>query len=284
MNVTLFGRTSSLAAGLVYLAFLLPIHADTDDMQLPDLTVRGQTGGPHSSFGKFRDRSRSVLNFKPKTHVRDTNLAVLFAGESMVPGAQMWMYPDGSGYPMPSMSDARAKNGRYSLEVRLKPDSYSGGAVCSPSPIDLKPFLGKGFLDLWVQGASGQEVFSIGLLDNGNNAIGRPLQVWVSSRSFGKITKDDWRHIRVPLKAFGLRGSYWSEEIGARVFSALNWTSISCFSFDIDKDRFKSFQVWMDDVAIYKTGPKDSAAGGTPYSLSNEDFDDFSAGSAKDSK
>lgn len=250
-------------------------RASTEDLELPDRTVYGQGGGAHSSFSQLRNRSRAVINFKPKVKLRNPNIAAQFVSEAVIPGAQIWAYPDGGGYPMPAITDAQAKEGKYSLEVNLKPDAYSGGAVCSPSPIDLTPYMDKGALELWVKGAEGKEVFSIGLLDNGNNPVGRPLQVWVSSRSYGRVLKGEWRRILVPLKAFPDRGSYWSEEVNARIFSALNWSAISCFSFDIDKERFKSFKVWMDEVQVYKRAPKSEAGTGEGYKYENEDFQDF---------
>jgi hypothetical protein len=269
MNPTL---ASLLAAALMCAS---APRAASEDIELPDRTVIGKSGGAHSSFSQLRDRSRAVLNFKPKVKYRNPNLAAQFVGEATVAGAQIWAYPDGSGYPMPAMTDAQAKEGKYALEVNLKPDAYAGGAVCSPSPLDLTPYIDKGALELWVKGAEGKEVFSIGLLDNGNNPVGRPLQVWVSSRSYGRVMKDEWRKIVIPLKAFGARGSYWSEEINARVFNALNWSAISCFSFDIDKERFKSFKVWMDEVLVSKRAPKNAAGVGEGYKYSNEDFEDF---------
>jgi hypothetical protein len=248
--------------------------SEPDEVQLPDRSVTTR-GGIHSSFNDFKSRSRAVLNFKTKVKKRNPNVAVTFVDETVVPGAQIWMYPDGSGYPLPSMTDAQAKDGKFSFEVSLKADVYSGGAICSPSPLDLSKYQESGMLEFWVKGSEGSEIFSIGLLDNGNNPVGRPLQVFVNSRSFSKVLKEDWRRIRIPLKAFGSRGSYWSEELNARISNSLNWSGISCFSFDIDKERFKTFKVWFDGVTVFKKMPKDSHAIGQGYTLSNEDFEDF---------
>lgn len=248
-----------------------------DTLQLENLRVkaRKRPSFPRSGFQEMRNRSASVLKFRKKVRLKDPNVAANFVGEAMVPGAQVWMYPDGAGYPRPSMSDKQARDGRFSLELVLKADAYSGGAVCSPSPIDLSKNLETGMLELWVKGAEGKEVFSIGLLDNGNNGAGRPLQVSVSSRSHAKVLGDQWKKIQVPIRAFGIRGSFWSEEMNARVFNTFNWTSVSCLSFDIDKDRHKSFRVYLDDAVIYKKAPGGMAAGGSGYAFSNEDFQDF---------
>ena len=266
---TLLGSALGVSPGGAHWAS----QSDPGDVELPDRTVTGKAS--KSKFGEMRNRSDAVLRFRPKAKKRNPNIAAAFVGETPIAGAQIWMYPDGSGYPAPTMTDAQAKEGKYSLQVVLKADSYAGGAVCSPSPLNLKPYLETGMLELWLKGAEGKEVFSIGLLDNGNNPVGRPLQVWVSSRSYARTPKNDWKLIRIPLKTFGVRGSYWSDEVGARIFNVLNWSAISCFSFDIDKERHKSFKVWMDGVVVYKKGPKDGATAGEGYSLSNEDFEDF---------
>jgi hypothetical protein len=264
---------------LAFLAFaLLPPAPGAEppangDMELPDRTITGKAS--KSRFGEMRNRSRPVLQFRPKVKKRDPNVAVTFVGETPVAGAQIWAYPDGSGYPAPTMTDVQAKEGKFALQVVLKADAYAGGAICSPSPLDLRPYLETGVLELWLKGSEGKEVFSIGLLDNGNNSVGRPLQVWVSSRSYARTPKDDWKQIRIPLKSFGGRGSYWSEEVTARVFNVLNWSAISCFSFDIDKERHKNFKIWMDGVVVYKVGPKGGATAGEGYTISNEDFEDF---------
>jgi hypothetical protein len=252
-------------------------RADSPDdaLRLPDRSATGHGGG-HTGFDKLRARSKKVLAFRPKVKVRRENIAAEFVGEQTIAGAQIWAYPDGGGYPLPAMTDAQAKDGEMSLEVSLKPDAYAGGAVCSPSPLDFSRILETGALEFWVKGDQGKEVFSVGLLDNGNNPAGRPLQVWVSSRSYSKVVNDGWRRIRIPLKAFGSRGSYWSEEVNARISNTLNWSAISCFSFDIDKDRFKGFKIWLDDVVVYKKAPKENGAvGGNEYAISNEDFEDF---------
>lgn len=248
-----------------------------DTLQLEGKSVRAKKrpSFPKSGFQEMRNRSASVLNFRKKVRLRDPNVAVAFVGETMVPGAQVWMYPAGSGFPLPSMSDKQARDSRFALEVTLKADAYSGGAVCSPSPIDLSQHLQTGMLEVWVKGAEGKEVFSLGLLDNGNNGAGRPLQVWVSSRSHAKVLKDEWKKIQVPVRAFGVRGSYWSEEINARVFNTFNWSQVSCLTFDIDKERHKSFRVFIDDAVVYKKAPGTAPAGGDGYAFSNEDFQDF---------
>ncbi|MDB5105255.1 MAG: cellulose-binding domain protein [Fibrobacteres bacterium] len=269
-------------AAILALALSLPVWSDTDDaLRLPDRAVTGQSGGTHSSYSEMRERSRKVLNFRPKIKTRRPNIAAEFVGESVIPGAQIWAYPDGGGYPAPAITDFQAQDGKYSLEVSLKADAYAGGAICSPSPLDFSAYLETGALEFWIKGDQGKEVFSIGLLDNGNNPMGRPLQVSVSSRSYSKVLNNEWRRIRVPLKAFGGRGSYWSEEVNARIFSTLNWSAISCFSFDIDKERFKTFKVWMDNVVVYKKAPKDNTPAGEEYSISNEDFEDFPGGASQ---
>jgi hypothetical protein len=247
--------------------------SDTLAVDLPSTNVMGKKNT--SKFRAMRDRSKDVTEYQIRRKNRDPNLIAEFVAESVIPGAQIWMYPAGAGYPLPLLTDAKAHTGKASLEVVLKADAYSGGAICAPAPIDIAPYVEKGMLEFWVLGAEGQEVFSIGLLDNGDNPVGRPLQVSVSSRSFSKVDGKEWKRIRVPLKAFGARGSYWSEEVNARISSSLNQKSISCFSFDIDKDRHKSFKIWLDDVRMVKVAPPGAAVGGSGYIISNENFQDF---------
>ncbi|MDB5048786.1 MAG: cellulose-binding domain protein [Fibrobacteres bacterium] len=264
--------------GISLCAASLAAAQDTASVELPTKTVIGKKNA--SKFHGIRDRSRDVLEYQIRRKNRDPNVIAEFVGEGVIPGAQVWMYPAGSGYPLPGMTDAKAHSGRASLEVVLKADAYSGGAICAPAPLNIAPYLESGVLEFWVQGAEGQEVFSIGLLDNGDNPIGRQLQVMVNSRSFSKVKKGEWKRIRIPLKAFGSRGGYWSEEINARISGALNNSSISCFSFDIDKERHKTFKIWIDDARLLKTAPGGAAATGSGYALSNEDFQDFPANGA----
>jgi hypothetical protein len=250
-----------------------------DTLRLEDHRVkaRKRPALPKSGFEEMRKRSSPVLDWKKKVRLKDPNVAAQFVGEVMVPGGYTWMYPAGSGYPVPSMTDKQAHDSRFSLEVHLKHDAWSGGAVCSPTPFDLAPYLETAVLEIWARGAEGKEVFGIALLDNGNNGAGRPLQVTVNSRSFTKVLNSEWKKIQVPLRAFGSRGSYWSEELNARVSNAFNWSQVNCLSFDIDKERFKSFRVYIDDAVIFKKAPGGAAAGGAGYTFSNEDFQDFPA-------
>lgn len=275
LEISGIARLLSLLAAL---ALARPALAAEDTLELAPRNVKGKK--ERSRFDEIRNRSRDVLEWKPSRRAKDPNVIAEFVGEATIPGAQIWMYPAGAGYPLPGMTDAQAHTGRFALEMTLKADAYSGGAVCSPAPLDLTRYIDKGMLELWVRGAEGQEVFSIGMLDNGNNPMGRPLQVWVNSRSFSKVGKDGWSRIRIPIKAFGARGSYWSEELNTRIYSQLNLTSISCFSVDIDKERHKAFKVWFDDVKLYKVGPG-GAVGGAGYAVVNEEFEDFPVAAAK---
>lgn len=291
MSRSSFLPPASLPAALLAalgLAFASPVQSAEpvgarDTLQLENLRVkaRKRPSLPQSGFQEMRKRSASVLNWKKKVRLKDPNVAAQFIGEVMVPGGYTWMYPAGSGYPVPSMTDKQAHDSRFSLEVHLKHDAWSGGAVCSPAPFDLAPFMETAVLEIWARGAEGKEVFSIALLDNGNNGAGRPLQVTVNSRSFTKVLNSEWKKIQVPLRAFGTRGSYWSEEVNARVSNAFNWSQVNCLSFDIDKERFKSFRVYIDDAVVFKKAPGGASAGGSGYAFSNEDFQDFPAASDK---
>src|SRR4051812_30221590 len=111
------GRATLTSAAILALTLSLPAWTDSDEdaLRLPDRVVTGQGGGTHSSYSKLRDRSKSVLNFRTKVRSRRPNIAAEFVGENVIPGAQIWAYPDGGGYPAPAITDAQAHDGKFSL-------------------------------------------------------------------------------------------------------------------------------------------------------------------------
>ena len=66
--------------------------------------------------------------------------------------------------------------------------------------------------------------------------------------------------------------SYWSDALNKRVSAPFNWKGIRCLGMDIDKNRFTSFKVYVDDIRIVKKVPKGLGGGGDGYPFKNEGF------------
>lgn len=226
-----------------------------------------------TSFAGFNDvRERTQEIFKEKEPPEDrSNIALSFVEERLGAGAYATVYPWPE-TPRPGMTDLEgADSSFYALEVRLKHDAWSGTAICLSSMVDLSPYYEEGALEIWVKGTKGNEVFDVTLLDNGINSDGFPQRVYMSTRSYTVVSKDNWTQLYVPLADLGGVGSYWSETEGKRISNPFNWSGVNCFGIDIEKNRFDSFRVYVDNVRVLKkVPPRDNA--GVEYPFSNEGY------------
>jgi hypothetical protein len=249
MNIGHFGRSLFLGAGLSSLLV-------------------------SNSFAGFKEIStRNAKKFeivRIETPKDAENVILSFVEEIMNPGTYATVYPWPLA-PRPAMSDLDGYESSYSLEVELKADAWSGGALCLSNGIDLTDYYKTGALEFSVKGTLNKEVFEVGLLDNGKNSSGNPLRVYANSRSYSIVSNKKWTKITVPLANLGKVGSYWDDEAGARLSYPFNWNATSCFSFDLFKNQFPSFNIFFDNVRLVKTyestGPKVEG-----YKLYNEGY------------
>lgn len=198
-----------------------------------------------------------------------------WVSDHLAPGALLEARPLDAAHPLPSLTDTTAREGRFSLEVRLRGDEESACSVCLPSPLNLVGAFPGGLLEFWVRGASGDEAFDIGLRDDGVNGARRPLTVRVNSRSFSVIKRGEWIRLRIPLRAFGTRGSYTTARRGqaaGTAYNAFHWSGVRCLSLEIEKGRQKEFRVWIDGLRISTSDPAASAPAfvGRGYTTSND--------------
>jgi hypothetical protein len=229
-------------------------------------------GSSFAGFDQVRSRSESVLKPIPQRPDND-NVVLELVGEGIVRGGAMYVYPWPQ-TPKPQVTDAVAHTGDYSLEMVLTANAWSGAQICLSSAIDLTPYFEDGGLTMAVRGTKGGEIFSFSLMDDGLNSDGHLQQAWppASTRSYGIMSKDEWFELTVPLRDFGGVGSYWSDALNKRVSAPFNWKGIRCLGMDIDKNRFTSFKVYVDDIRIVKKVPKGLGGGGDGYPFKNEGF------------
>lgn len=198
-----------------------------------------------------------------------------WVSDHLAPGALLEARPVDAAHPVPSLTDSLSREGRFSLEVRLRGDEESACSVCLPSPLNLVGAFPGGLLEFWVRGASGNEAFDLGLRDDGVNGARRPLTVRVNSRSFSVIKRGEWNRLRIPLRAFGIRGSYAAARGGRPAgiaYNAFHWAGVRCLSLEIEKGRQKEFRVWIDGLRISAADPAASASAfvGRGYTTSND--------------
>lgn len=226
-----------------------------------------------NSFAGFSEvRERTKVIFKEKEPLGDrSNIALSFVEERLGAGAivQVYPWPD---TPRPGMTDLQgADSSKYALEVRLKHDAWSGTAICLASTADLTPYYDEGALEVWIKGTKGSEIFDVTLLDNGVNSDGHPQRVYMSTRSYTVINNKTWTQLYVPLSDLGGVGSYWSETENKRISNRFNWEGVNCFGIDIEKNRFDSFNVYVDNVRVLKKVPaRDNA--GVEYPFVNKGY------------
>src|SRR4051794_33078391 len=99
-------RIMPLLVGISLCAAPLAAAEDSLAVDLPSSTVIGKKNDSRSRG--LRDRRKVVRKYQIRHKNRDPNVIAEFVGEGTIPGAQIWMYPAGAGYPLPGMTDAKA--------------------------------------------------------------------------------------------------------------------------------------------------------------------------------
>lgn len=190
-----------------------------------------------------------------------------FLSDRMLPGMRVFPRAGASGVPLPSMAEGIAKEGDFALEAVLP--AGSGCALCPPSPFDLAGARAGWDLQFWIQGGEGDEGIHIGFEDDGSNGARRPLKVRANVRSHGRVSRGEWTPIRIPLSAFGHRGSAEARGGGFR-FAAFHWAGVRCLTLDADLGRRDPVRFRLDAVRVAPSGALDRAAPGPGYLPSNE--------------
>ncbi len=226
-----------------------------------------------ASFDHVRQRSEQLKKPIPQRPT-DENIVLEFIGEGIVSGGAVYVYPWPK-TPRPQITDEVGYKSDYSLEMILSADAWSGAQVCLSGAVDLSPYFEEGAITMAVRGVRGGEIFSFSLMDDGLYSDGHLQQAWppASTRSYGIIEKGEWLELTMPLKDFGGVGSYWSDALNKRVSAPFNWKGVRCLGMDIDKNRFPSFKVYVDNVRILKKMPPGmTGGGGDGYPFKNEGY------------
>lgn len=261
----------------------LDLASDTLDTEKSLLVAlyRGLRGNakPQAASSEARQPAPPLAASEPDTMAG--GLIADLITEHLAPGTRISSLPPRADLPMPSMSEAAAREGRFSLEVTLKADAYSACSLCLPSPLDLSSAYQQGYLELWVMGAEGDENFALGLTDDGANGVRRPLGVQVNSRSFALVKRGEWSRIRAPFRAFGTRGSYSNGRTSAPLFNSFNWSGVRCVSIAADPGRNKNFRIWVDQARFLRRSSVPGSQGEPGYSPANLAYDDFAKGGVR---
>ncbi len=228
-------------------------------------------GTPFAGLKQVRERSAPVLA-APKERTGDDNVVLELVGEGIVKGGAVYVYPYPK-TPKPQVTDSQGDDSEYSLDLILSSDAWSGAQVCLSGTTDLSPYYEQGAITMAVKGTRGGEIFSFSMMDNGLFSDGHWQQAWppASTRSYGIVGKDQWMHLTVPLKDFGGVGSYWSDALNKRVSSPFNWKGVTCLGMDIEKNRFPSFEVFVDNIRIVKKATIERS-GGEGYPFKNDGY------------
>lgn len=198
-----------------------------------------------------RERKKELLTVSDKKiELPAENLLLTIVEEYLIPGVHKTVYPYPK-TPYPAMTDLEGSDSKYSLEVTMTPDAWSGMGLCFPAPIDLSEIRETAYIELDIKGKLGGEPLDIGFLDDGGYAGGRQVRSFAQSTKYGKITKEGFTTFKVPVEDMGKVGSFWDAALGVKIMAKFNWAAVSCFTLDNMKDSHPENKFWVDNVRLY---------------------------------
>jgi hypothetical protein len=132
-------------------------------------------------------------------------------------------------------------NGQNSIKITLDANTYSGAAVGNYPISDLAEVKAAGYLEFWVKGLKGNEMFQIALIDC-DNIDGNKVELRLPVSKYAKILPT-WQKVVIPLSDFGEQGVYWdgSQEVSEK----FNWHDVVEIKFLIPPLR------GQDNVTFY---------------------------------
>jgi len=136
-------------------------------------------------------------------------------------------------------------------------DDYSGVNISFGSRfVDVTPYRKAGSLSFWVKGGPAAQKFMVGLMDNQGGII--KVQTKVSADSYTVVQEGEWRHCRIPLKAFSDDGVYWDAKQSREISAKMNWSKIQDIRFSINRSENKvepgqPVVFYLDQIELAKT-------------------------------
>jgi hypothetical protein len=174
-------------------------------------------------------------------------LAVDFFNDDVEkPGRYVYAYPDSSKI---EEVFSESYSGQSALEITLDANAYSGVAVGNYPISDLASLKDNGYLEFWVKGTEGDEMFQVALIDC-DNIDGNKVELRLPISKYAKVLPT-WQKVRIPLSEFGNEGVYWD---GSReVKDNFNWHDVVEVKFLIPPIPGKdSITFYVDVVKVVK--------------------------------
>jgi hypothetical protein len=137
-------------------------------------------------------------------------------------------------------------SGEKSLQFDFNPKEYSGIGL-GIKQTDISGLKDKLSLEFMIKGKNGDEITSIGLVDNGNGIDKKKCKVVLPLKNYVLITKE-WQKVAIPLSDFPTEGSYWDGN--QNVDSAFLFDKITEVVFQVGADDNKECEIYIDDMRI----------------------------------
>lgn len=224
-----------------------------DDIEIIDHTA-GLTHPPFFSWRHLEDKTSGPLITDEDT----SNLIFSFFGKSLAERTSVYTYGGRTDF---SVKDA-IDNSRLPVLVCYFDDAAWSGVTlfkAQKEPIDVSAYRETGGFEFKVKGASGGEVFVIGLLDDESDGVDMKVQTRLPSRVYTSVSTD-WQTVQVPFSDFTDIGKWWSTEGHNEVLGNMDWTKLieiristeNLANRSISENGKKPVRLYLSDIKLVK--------------------------------
>lgn len=186
------------------------------------------------------------------------NLITSFIGRKMADKTSVYNYGGATDF---SVKDALDES-RLPVFIGYFDDTEWSGVTlfkAQTNSVDVSSFKETGGLEFKVRGAVGDEIFTIGLLDDESEGLDMKVQTILPSRLYIKVSKD-WQTVQIPFTDFSDIGKWWNSDNHNEVLGNMDWTRLAEIRMStgkldnrsISQDGKKPVRLYFADIKLAK--------------------------------
>ncbi len=212
---------------------------------------------PNPPFLSWRHLEDKTLG--PLIADKDTaNLIFSFFGRSMAEKTSVYTYDGRTDFSVKDATDSS----RLPVFVCYFDDAeWSGVTVhkAQKEPVDVSAYRETGGLEFKIKGATGGELFVIGLLDDESEGRDMKVQTRLPSRVYTSVSTD-WQTIQIPFSDFTDIGKWWNTDEHNEVLGFMDWSRLTevristekLANRSISKNGEKPVRLYLSDIKMVK--------------------------------
>ena len=224
-----------------------------DDIEIIDHTA-DFAQPPFFSWRHLEDKTSGPLITEEDT----SNLIFSFFGKGMGEKTSVYTY---NGLTDFSAKDATDSSRLPVLVCYFDDAEWSGVTLfkAQKEPIDVSAYRETGGLEFKVKGASGGELFVIGLLDDESEGVDMKVQTRLPSRVYTRVNTE-WQTVQVPFSDFTDVGKWWSSDGHYEALGYMDWTKLIEVRISTEKlanrliseNGKKPVRLYLSDIKLVK--------------------------------